>query len=129
MKVDKLAYSDLFKVKELLKNNSSIVNPKRIFAELSKSLSLKCTSALKLVVEDAIVGVSVCTDFGEYISLSYYYVSPEYRMTYASLRLYVATLANLDESKPILIETKDITGFERFLTHIKDDLYLFRREG
>ena len=62
----------------------------------------------------------------DFTSLSYFYISPKMRGTLWVLKLFKFGLELVDSNKPILVETADTTGFDKYFEHIEGNTYLFK---
>lgn len=122
-KVDKIEYVDILDINKMLDGNLSIVaeNPGReILAHINDGV------ALKLVKNGKIAGIACSMEYDEYTSLSYFYVKPESRGTWAVLDLFIAISCRVNQSKPVIIKTNDTTGFDKYVDKVGDNLYRFR---
>lgn len=121
--IDKIKHGDILEIKRLLKESTAIVseNPSR---EILKHIS--SGNALKMTADNKIVGIWCSMDMGEYTSLSYFYINPSIRCTLWVLKFFKVGLELIDKTKPLLIETKDTTGFNRYVEHVNGDIYSFK---
>ena len=121
--IDKIKHADIIEIKRLLSNSTNIMssNPVRdILDHISNGI------ALKLVKNGKIVGIWCSKDIGMYTSLSYFYIDESVRRTMVVLDFFITAGSMLDKSKPVLITTKDTTGFDRYVEKIGENLYKFK---
>ena len=121
--IDKLESGDILKVTRLFKGSSAILADnvtREILDHINNGV------ALKLVVDDKLEGVWCSKDMGEFISLSYFYIGTNMRGTLWVLELFKTGVSLVDASKPLLIETADTTGFNKYFNHVEDNVYAFK---
>ena len=121
--IDKLESGDILKVTRLLKGSNAIL-ANNVTREILDHISNGV--ALKLVVDGKIEGIWCSKDTGEYISLSYFYISTSMRRTFGVLELFKTGLSLVDINKPLLIETADTTGFDKYFDHVENNVYVFK---
>lgn len=121
--IELIQHKDILEVKKLLSDSPSILAT-NIVREVLEHVSSGV--ALKLVVDGKIKGVWCSFDMKEYVSLSYFFIHPDIRRTMLVFKFFKTGLSFVDMSKPILIQTKDITGFERYVQHIEGNTYCFK---
>ena len=127
MEIKKVEYKDAIEIKQLLVNSPSIVNSSKLLPEVLEHIDMEGCIASKIVNEDKIVGVWLSKEFDEYVSLSYFYIDPSIRMKHIVLDFFVYNYNMVKDSrKNIVIAAKDITGFERYVIPVDDELYVFK---
>lgn len=127
MEIKKVEYKDTIEIKKLLVNSPSIVNSSKLLPEILEHIDMEGCVASKIVNEDKIVGVWLSKEFDEYVSLSYFYIDPSIRMKHIVLDFFVYNYNMVkDSGKNIVIAAKDITGFERYVIPVDNELYVFK---
>lgn len=121
--IDKIKHGDILEIKRLLKESTAIVseNPSR---EILKHIDNG--TALKMVANGEITGLWCSVDMVEYTSLSYFYIDPSMRCTLWVLKFFKIGLKFIDSNKPLLITTKNTTGFDRYVEHVEGNIYSFK---
>ena len=122
--IEKLDPVDILKTTKLLKNSKAVLATSNVTREVLDHILNDV--ALKLIVDGNIEGIWCSKDIGEFTSLSYFYISPKMRGTLWVLKLFKFGLELVDPNKPILVETADTTGFDKYFEHIEGNTYLFK---
>lgn len=127
MKVRNVEYKDAIEIKKLLVNSPSIVDSSKLLPEILEHIG--SSDSIATVIEDdgKTLGVWLSKEFDEYISLSYFYIAKELRMKSIVLKFFAYNY-NLvrEKNKNILIKANDLTGFEKYVVHVEDDIYMFK---
>ena len=121
--IEKIKHGDILEIQKLLNNSTAIIvdNPTReILNHIGNG------TALKMVADGKIAGIWCSMDMREYTSLSYFYIDPSMRCTLWVLKFFKTGFGMIDISKPLLIETKDTTGFEKYVEHVEGNIYSFK---
>lgn len=121
--IEKIKHGDILEIQKLLNNSTAIVADnvvREVLGHIGNGI------ALKMITDGKITGVWCSKDIIEYTSLSYFYIDPSMRCTLWVLKLFKIGLGLIDTSKPLLIETKDITGFDKYVEHIEENIYSFK---
>ena len=127
MEIKKVEYKDAIEIKKLLVHSPSIVDSSRLLPEVLEHIDMEGCIASKIINEDKIIGVWLSKEFDEYVSLSYFYIDPSIRMKHIVLDFFVYNYNMVkDSGKNIVIAAKDITGFERYVIPVDDELYVFK---
>ena len=121
--IEKIKHGDILEIQKLLNNSTAIVADNVVREVLGH---IGNGTALKMITDGKITGVWCSKDMIEYTSLSYFYIDPSMRCTLWVLKLFKIGLGLIDTSKPLLIETKDITGFDKYVEHIEENIYSFK---
>ena len=121
--IEKIKHGDILEIQKLLNNSTAIIADNVVREVLSH---IGNGTALKMITDGKITGVWCSKDMIEYTSLSYFYIDPSMRCTLWVLKLFKIGLGLIDTSKPLLIETKDITGFDKYVEHIEENIYSFK---
>lgn len=125
MIIRKMEYSDAVAVSNMIKTSSSISNGVLVIKDVLSHIDSPDSLAVVLVDGDAIVGIWCSKEFEDYISLSFFYIEESTRRRMIVLQFFKECLDNINTSKPVLIKSADITGFDRYVKHIEDDVYQF----
>lgn len=121
--IEKIKHGDILEIQKLLNNSTAIIADNVVREVLGH---IGNGTALKMITDGKITGVWCSKDMIEYTSLSYFYIDPSMRCTLWVLKLFKIGLGLIDTSKPLLIETKDITGFDKYVEHIEENIYSFK---
>ena len=128
MDIKKAEYKDAIEIKKLLVNSPSIVNTGRLLPEILEHIDRKGCVANKIEKDGNILGVWLSKEFDTHTSLSYLFIAEELRKKPIVLELFMKSLVQISNSKPLLLSAKDTTGFERYVKLIdeKKNLYEFK---
>lgn len=126
MEIAEVEFRDAVEIKELLKASSAVVNPAKLFQELLKHVRDDAGLAFKMVEDGEIKGVWFSYAYEDSTSLSYFYVTEDVRKHKKVLEFFMSCITKTNPDVPLLIKSKDITGFDRYVKHFKDDLYMFK---
>ena len=122
-RIKEIVHGDVLEINRLLKDSKAITT-ENVMREVLEHLNNGI--ALKLEVDGKIEGVWCSKDMGEFTSLSFFYVSTRMRGTLWVLELFKSGVNLIDENKPLLVETADTTGFDRYFEHVKGNVYAFK---
>ena len=128
MEIKKVEYKDAIEIKKLLVNSPSIVNTGRLLPEILEHIDRKGCVANKIEKDGNVLGVWLSKEFDTHTSLSYLFIKEELRRKPIVLELFMKSLVQISNSKPLLLSTKDTTGFEKYVKLIdkKNNLYEFK---
>ena len=128
MEIKKVEYKDAIEVKKLLVNSPSIVNTSRLLPEILEHIDKEGCVANKIENDGNVLGVWLSKEFDTHTSLSYLFIKEELRRKPIVLELFMKSLIQISNSKPLLLSTKDTTGFEKYVKLIdkKNNLYEFK---
>lgn len=116
--------NDAVKINNLLRNSSAINTPtllRDIISHINKTDSV----ARVIVNIDSVVGVWMSKEFDTHTSLSFFYVHEDLRKRIELYMFFKHCIGTVNKEKPILISTSDVTGFERYVEKVGDELYQF----
>ena len=128
MEIKKAEYKDAIEIKKLLVNSPSIINTSRLLPEILEHIEKDGCVANKIENDKNILGVWLSKEFDTHISLSYLFIAEELRKKSIVLELFMKSLVQISNSKPLVLSTKDTTGFEKYVELIdkKNNLYEFK---
>lgn len=129
MEIKKVEYKDAISIKKMLVNSPSIVDTGKLLPEILEHIDKEGCVAVKIVDNNGgIFGVWLSIEYDDYISLSYFYIEESIRKTKIVFDFFLGCVKCLGKGKPMYIHTKDITGFDRYVTKIEgeEDLYVFK---
>ncbi len=128
MEIKKAEYKDAIEIKKLLVNSPSIINTSRLLPEILEHIDKEGCVANKIEKDGRILGVLLSKEYDTYTSLSYFFISEELRKKSIVLELFMKSLVQISNSKPLVLSTKDTTGFEKYIKLIdkKNNLYEFK---
>jgi hypothetical protein len=122
MKITKIEYSDAVAVGRMLKTSKSLTSTKvvkDVLDHISNGIALKFTD------EDKILGVWCSMEFDTHVSLSFFYTDESIRRKPQLAVFFNNCLELINKDKPLMISTRDVTGFERYVEKVSDELYQF----
>lgn len=127
MQIEKVKFEDAITVKKMLLQSNGIVNKSKLLQEILSHIENDDSVYMKIVdKENNILGVWLSKEFEKHTSLSYFYISEEIRTMLIVIIFVKECLSNINRDKPIIITTKDTTGFDRYVEKINDTQYLFK---
>ena len=128
MEIKKVEYKDAIEIKKLLVNSPSVVNTSRLLPEILEHIEKDGCVANKIENDKNILGVWLSKEFDTHTSLSYLFIAEELRKKSIVLELFMKSLVQISNSKPLVLSTKDTTGFEKYVKLIdeKKNLYEFK---
>lgn len=127
MQIEKVKFEDAIPVKKMLLQSNGIVNKSKLLQEILSHIENEDSVYMKIVdKENNILGVWLSKEFEKHTSLSYFYISEEIRTMLIVIIFVKECLSNINRDKPIIITTKDTTGFDRYVEKINDTQYLFK---
>ena len=128
MEIKKVEYKDAIEIKKLLVNSPSIADTVRLLPEILEHIDKEGCVANKIEKDGRILGVLLSKEYDTYTSLSYFFISEELRKKSIVLELFMKSLIQTSKSKPLVLSTKDTTGFEKYVKLIdkKNNLYEFK---
>lgn len=126
MEIKKVEYKDAIEIKKLLVDSPSIVDTGKLLPEILEHIDKEGCVANKIENDGKIAGVWLSKEYPECTTLSYFYIGSELRRKAIVLEFFSKCLIEIDNNKPILINSKDITGFDRYVIKIAEDKYIFK---
>ena len=129
MEIKKAEYKDAIEIKKLLVNSPSIVNTGRLLPEILEHIDRKGCVANKIEKDGNILGVWLSKEFDTHTSLSYLFIAEELRKKSIVLELFMKSLVQISNSKPLVLSTKDTTGFEKYVKLIDEQNNLYEFKG
>lgn len=128
MEIEKVEYKDAISIKKMLVNSPSIVDTGRLLPEILEHIDKEGCVARKVVNGDRLLGVWLSKEYETHTSLSYFYVAEEIRAKRIVLEFFMSCVVLVNNSKPIVIYAKDISGFSMYVEPIdgQKDTYVFK---
>ena len=126
MEIKKVEYKDAIEIKKLLVDSPSIVDTGKLLPEILEHIDKEGCVANKIENDGKIAGVWLSKEYPECTTLSYFYIGSELRRKIIVLEFFSKCLIEIDNNKPVLINCKDVTGFDRYVTKIDEDKYIFK---
>ena len=126
MEIKKVEYKDAIEIKKLLVDSPSIVDTGKLLPEILEHIDKEGCVANKIENDGKIAGVWLSKEYPECTTLSYFYIGSELRRKTIVLEFFSKCLIEINNNKPILINSKDVTGFDRYVTKIAEDMYIFK---
>ena len=128
--IEKVNFEDSVEIKKLLMNSKSIVVGKgKLLQEILMHIDNKDSIAMKITKDGRkILGVWLSKEFESHTSLSYFFISEELRLQRIVLEFFMKCIILINKDKPLLIETNDTTGFEKYVEPVpgKKNIYSFK---
>ena len=125
--IEKVNFEDSVEIKKLLMNSKSIaVRKGKLLQEILMHIDNKDSIAMKITKDERILGVWLSKEFESHTSLSYFFIAEELRAKSIVIEFFMKCLILTDRNKPIIITTKDTTGFSKYVEKINDTQYLFK---
>ena len=129
MEIKKVEYKDAIEIKKLLVDSNSIVNTSRLLPEILEHIEKDECVANKIEKDGNILGVWLSKEYDTYTSLSYLFIAEELRRKSIVLELFMKSLIQISNSKPLVLSTKDTTGFEKYVKLIDEQNNLYEFKG
>ena len=129
MEIKKVEYKDAIEIKKLLVNSPSIVDTGKLLPEILEHIDKEGCVANKIAKDGVILGVWLSKEYDIHISLSYFYISPEVRLRPIVLELFMKSIIQCNKGKPLLVQTKDSTGFDKYFELIDNENGIYRFKG
>ena len=126
MEILNVEYSDSLAIKKMLSKSKAIVNYAKLLPEILEHIDKPDCVAMKLVDGEKLLGVWLSREFEKHTSLSYFFIDEEVRKHRIVLEFFGKCIINISPTKPIIITSNDITGFERYVEKINDNQYVFK---
>lgn len=127
MQIEKVKFEDAIPIKKMLSKSNAIVNRSKLLPDILSHIGNKDSIAIKIVDKDNnILGVWLSKEFEKITSLSYFFIAEELRTMLIVIIFVKECLSQISKEKPIIITTKDTTGFDRYVEKINDTQYLFK---
>lgn len=127
--IEKVNFKDSVEIKKLLMNSKSIaVSKGKLLQEVLMHIDNKDSIAMKITKDGRILGVWLSKEFESHTSLSYFFISEELRLQKIVLEFFMKCIVLINKDKPLLIETNDTTGFEKYIEPVagKKNIYSFK---
>ena len=129
MEIKKVEYKDAIEIKKLLVNSPSIADTVRLLPEILEHIDKEGCVANKIEKDGRILGVLLSKEYDTYTSLSYFFISEELRKKSIVLELFMKSLIQSSKPKPLVLSTKDITGFEKYVKLVDEKKKLYEFKG
>ena len=129
MEIKKVEYKDAIEIKKLLVNSPSVVNTSRLLPDILEHIEKDGCIANKIEKDGNVLGVWLSKEFDTHTSLSYLFIAEELRKKSIVLELFMKSLVQISNSKPLLLSTKDTTGFEKYVKLIDEQNNLYEFKG
>lgn len=122
MEIVKIEYGDAVSIGKMLKSSNALTSNtvvKDVLDHITNGI------ALKFMDEGEILGVWCSKEFDTHVSLSFFYTDEKMRRKPQLWVFFKNCTEHINLSKPLVIRTKDTTGFDRYVKQIGEDLYQF----
>lgn len=125
--IEEVNFKDSVEIKKLLMNSKSIVvGNGKLLQEILMHIDNKDSVAMKITRDGKILGVWLSKEFETHTSLSYFFIAEELRAKIIVIEFFMKCLILTNRDKPIIITTKDTTGFSKYVEKINETQYLFK---
>lgn len=122
MEIVKIEYGDAVSIGKILKSSNALTSNTVVKDVLDH---IKNGVAIKFVDKGEILGVWCSKEFDTHVSLSFFYTDEKIRRKPQLWVFFKNCMEHINLSKPLVICTKDTTGFDRYVKQIGEDLYQF----
>lgn len=122
MEIVKIEYGDAVSIGKILKSSNALTSNTVVKDVLDH---IKNGVAIKFVDKGEILGVWCSKEFDTHVSLSFFYADESIRRKPQLWIFFKSCMEQIYLSKPLVLSAKDITGFERYVIKIGEDLYQF----
>lgn len=123
--ISDITISEAIEVGKILKRSKALATNK-VVKDIIDHVTDKDSLALKMVSNVGnILGIWCSKEFDDYVSLSFFYMDESVRRKPQVIVFFKHCYELLNSEKPLLILTKDITGFDRYVQKVGKDLYQF----
>ena len=127
MQIEKVKFEDAIPIKKMLSKSNAIVNRSKLLPEILSHIESDNSICMKIIDKDNnILGVWLSKEFEKITSLSYFFIAEELRTMLIVIIFVKECLSHINRDKPIIITTKDTTGFDKYVEKINDTQYLFK---
>ena len=128
--IEKVNFKDSVEIKKLLMNSKSIaVSKGKLLQEILMHIDKEGCVANKIDKDGVIFGVWLSKEYDTHISLSYFFIRPEVRLQRIVLDLFMKSVIQCNKGKPLLVQTKDSTGFDKYFELIDNENDIYRFKG
>ena len=128
--IEKVNFKDSVEIKKLLMNSKSIaVSKGKLLQEILMHIDNEDSVAMKITKDGRILGVWLSKEFESHTSLSYFFISEELRLQKIVLEFFMKCIVLINKDKPLLIETNDTTGFEKYVEKVADKKNIYSFKG
>ena len=125
--IEKVNFKDSVEIKKLLMNSKSIaVSKGKLLQEILMHIDNEDSIAMKITKDGRILGVWLSKEFESHTSLSFFFIAEELRAKSIVIEFFMKCLILTNRDKPIIITTKDTTGFSKYVEKINETQYLFK---
>ena len=125
--IEKVNFKDSVEIKKLLMNSKSIaVSKGKLLQEILMHIDNEDSIAMKITKDGRILGVWLSKEFESHTSLSFFFIAEELRAKSIVIEFFMKCLILTNREKPIIITTKDTTGFSKYVEKINETQYLFK---
>ena len=125
--IEKVNFKDSVEIKKLLMNSKSIaVSKGKLLQEILMHIDNEDSVAMKITKDGRILGVWLSKEFESHTSLSFFFIAEELRAKSIVIEFFMKCLILTNRDKPIIITTKDTTGFSKYVEKINDTQYVFK---
>lgn len=117
---------DVVAIKKMIEGSPAL-DTDTLLRDIVSHIKKKDCVARVMIANNKLSGVWLSKEFEEYTSLSFFYISEDMRRRVEVLQFFQECLTRMPE-KPILIGSKDITGFERYVKPVEGNpnVYMFK---
>jgi hypothetical protein len=122
MEIVKIEYGDAVSIGKMLKSSNALTSNtvvKDVLDHITNGI------ALKFMDEGEILGVWCSKEFETHVSLSFFYTDEKIRRKPQLMVFFKNCMEQINLTKPLLLSTKDTTGFDKYVTKVGEDLYQF----
>ena len=123
--ISNIEISEAISVSKILKTSKALAST-RVVKDIIDHINDNNGLAIKFTgSEGKILGIWCSKELETHTSLTFFYMDNSVRMKREVIVFFMHCYEKLDKTKPVLIKTKDTTGFERYVKQIDNDMYQF----
>lgn len=123
--ISNIEISEAISVSKILKTSKALAST-RVVKDIIDHINDNNGLAIKFTgSDDSILGIWCSKELETHTSLTFFYMDKSVRMKREVIVFFMHCYEKLDKTKPVLIKTKDTTGFERYVKQIDNDVYQF----
>lgn len=123
--ISNIEISEAIAISKILKKSKALATT-RVVKDIIDHINKEDSLALKMTDNDSnIIGIWCSKDFEEHVSLSFFYMDVSVRRKPEVIVFFKHCYELVNNEKPLVIFTKDTTGFDKYVVKIGKDLYQF----
>ena len=123
--IEKAKMTDVIYIKNFLKNRPAIFTLS-LTSDIVNHIEKENCVAMKLLdTNKNIVGVWLSKEFDTHVSLTFFCIDEKIRRSINVFSFFSTCYCLINKKKPLVLKTKDTTGFDKYIKKIDEDTYQF----